>query len=357
MRTKAGLAVALVVTIGSALIIWPAWFRASADGESGPARESSRSRIAALARLAPERGLVSVAARPGLRIELLKVKEGDRVERGAEIAVLEGRAQAERQLAAAKAQKERAESLLAIRRESDKLARSHEDLLIDATIDGKRRLVEALDKAISLAGELREKLVAAAAAEARSASIDLETAQLKIKRGETDGGLKKLEFDRKILAKKRELEDRRVEAEAGIGALAEQVLLAQTNLDSTGVIAPVSGVILDVLAREGESSSGAVVVMGDVARMAAEAEVFETDLADLELGAAAEVKILGVTYGGKVARIGTFIGKNRLRSLDPTAISDRRVAEVLITLDKSEPASRYVNMQVDVSIKRRASLR
>jgi len=52
-----------------------------------------------------------------------------------------------------------------------------------------------------------------------------------------------------------------------------------------------------------------------------------------------------------VTRIGSVVGKNQLTNIDPRALQDRRVLKVTIALDQPEPARRFVNMEVDVTIK------
>ena len=63
-------------------------------GDPGPAQATPRleatGTVHALARLEPEGGLIVVGAHPGARLEAIAVKEGDRVEKGAVLAVIEG---------------------------------------------------------------------------------------------------------------------------------------------------------------------------------------------------------------------------------------------------------------------------
>ena len=62
--------------------------RSSGQGEG--TKGSPRSAAVALARLVPANGLISVGARPGIRIDEIKVKEGDQVSQGTVLAHLEG---------------------------------------------------------------------------------------------------------------------------------------------------------------------------------------------------------------------------------------------------------------------------
>ena len=73
--------------------------------------------------------------------------------------------------------------------------------------------------------------------------------------------------------------------------------------------------------------------MGDVSSMAATAEVYQSDVPRIHLNDPAEVDILGTRVSGKVTRIGSMVGSNRLTSVDPRALRDLRVIEVTIQLD------------------------
>ena len=64
--------------------------------------------------------------------------------------------------------------------------------------------------------------------------------------------------------------------------------------------------------------------------------------------------ILNHVVGGKVTRVGSVVARNKINSLDPTAPVDRRVVEVTVQLDDPALASRLVDMQVDVAIRRQA---
>jgi HlyD family secretion protein len=94
--------------------------------------------------------------------------------------------------------------------------------------------------------------------------------------------------------------------------------------------------------------------MGDVRSMVARAEVFQTDVLDVAAGDPAEVIVLGRTVSGEVTRVGTVVGRNTISSLDPAALADRRVVEVVVRLADPSMASRLVNMQVDVTIRVRS---
>jgi HlyD family secretion protein len=331
--------------------------RGHADDRSPTtARPIARPEVRALARLEPASGLVVVGAQPGARIEQVLVAEGQAVEAGAALAVLEGHAQREQELAVAEAQKKAAEFRRQLRRDELKLERERFDRLKQTRLDNLRSLVAFLRSKVQGEGkgakpaESGPSLVPGQAVAREIASGQYQT---ELSRSEIE--LKELEASLELLDRQRALEDREVADDSPESqVLDRQVALANAALDQTVVRAPIAGKVLQVAAHQGEVSSGPLLFLGDVGTMVARAEVFQSDVLDVEVGAPAEVTILGRTVGGKVTRVGSVVARNKINSLDPTAPVDRRVVEVTVQIDDPAPASRLVDMQVDVAIRRQA---
>src|SRR5262245_20672698 len=93
----------------------------------GAANEVARSHVRALAHLEPESGVITIGARPGMRVEQVRVAEGQDVKAGELLAVLEGHDQRQRQLALAEAQRDAARFLRRLRREQLALERARFD--------------------------------------------------------------------------------------------------------------------------------------------------------------------------------------------------------------------------------------
>ena len=181
----------------------------------------------------------------------------------------------------------------------------------------------------------------------RSSFSRLEAQNL---RGELE--VKSFEIAQQLAPKQRQLEDEELaDTNPDLELLDRQIELARASLAETEIKAPIKGQVLEVLAHAGEISSGAVLAMGDLAAMVATAEVDQADVPRLKLGDAASVQVLDQAVAGKVTRIGSVVGKNQLTNIDPRALQDRRVLKVTIALDQPEPARRFVNMEVDVTIK------
>jgi HlyD family secretion protein len=329
----AGKALGLSAALAAVLLAasrggWPidsARAQESPSNSQGEAiKGTTRSAAVALARLVPTDGLISVATRPGIRIDEILAKEGDQVSRGAVLAHLEGHAAAQHQLALARAQK-----TLNDRQQRARLAGARK-----AAEASKTRFGEANTLYKQFGGTLKGK----ERYDAEMAHYQVEMQSLK-----ADLDLQLLEAAGTGQATgQRGPQDEILDA---------QVALAEDALKETEVRAPGSGRVLRIPVHPGEISAGTLLEMGDVSSMSATAEVYQSDVPRIHLNDPAEVDILGTRVSGKVTRIGSIVGGNRLTSVDPRALRDLRVVEVTIQLDQPAEASRYVNMEVEVTIR------
>jgi HlyD family secretion protein len=301
--------------------------RSSGQGERARSPDSAapRSAAVALARLIPAGGLISVGARPGIRIEEIKVKEGDQVSQGTVLAHLEGHTTAQYQLVLARAK----------RALDDRQQRARLAVVRKAADASRTRFSEATTLykqfGATLKGKDRyEAEMALYQVEMQSLKADLDLQLLEAAKGQAQG------------PGGRGPEDEILDA---------QVALAEAALEAAEVRAPGPGRVLRIPVHAGELSAGILLEMGDISSMAATAEVNQGDVPRIHPGDPAEVDILGTRVSGKVARIGSMVGSNRLTSVDPRALRDLRVVEVTIQLDDPAEASRYVNMEVEATIR------
>ena len=144
--------------------------------------------------------------------------------------------------------------------------------------------------------------------------------------------------------------DVRVAAGNVIAAQAE-LAHAEQELDMARVVAPASGTVLDIHVELGERPDDAGVMdIGDIDRMIVEVEVYETEIGEVSLGNPVEVtsEALNAPLLGRVQRIGLAVGRQTLVDDDPAALTDARVIEVTVQLDEasSRRASRFTGMQV-----------
>lgn len=275
--------------------------------------------VAALGRLEPENGVLSIAAPltpnsiSGAIVSSLLVKAGDDVEAGQLLAVMETAA-----LDQAMLEEAIAEHLLAVRRAES--AKSHaEEACVRARVAEREaeRRAELLRKGV--AGE-EEAEIAAGEAEALAASCAAA-----------------------------ETEVRAAEAESAVAET--RIRHRRVQLERSHVRAPVDGRILAIRTWPGEmAATHGVLEMGRVDRMFAIAEVYETDISRVRIGQRAEVRseALPAPLGGTVEAIHGMVRKKDEIGTDPAARKDARIIEVEIRLDDPAAAAALTYLQVEV---------
>ena len=141
-------------------------------------------------------------------------------------------------------------------------------------------------------------------------------------------------------------------AEAELAAAKAAVERARQDLARARVHAPRGGTIIAVSVREGERPPPeGLLRLGETVRMEAELEVFQNMVSRVAVGQSVSMSssVLGVTgLTGKVARVGTLVGRQKVTADDPAANTDARVLEVIVALDESsrERAARLVGLEV-----------
>ncbi len=128
---------------------------------------------------------------------------------------------------------------------------------------------------------------------------------------------------------------------------------AQAQLEQSLVRSPMAGTVLDIYTRRGERiGAEGLLLLADTRQMDVLAEVYESDVSHLVVGAPATVSspVLPAPIVGHVERIGQLVGKQRAFDLNPAAAADRRVVEVRIALAQPDAVAAFSNLQVDVSI-------
>ena len=128
---------------------------------------------------------------------------------------------------------------------------------------------------------------------------------------------------------------------------------AKARLELSVVRSPLRAQVLEIHAHPGERvGPEGVMDLGRTDRMYAVAEVYETDIALVEVGQVAKIRTTAIDEEllGTVERISLKVGRLDVIGADPIAKTDARVVEVFILLDDSEAVSRYTNMQVKVEI-------
>jgi len=145
-------------------------------------------------------------------------------------------------------------------------------------------------------------------------------------------------------------------AEARVAGAHAAAAKAQADAELARVRAPIAGTVLRIFVRPGDQvGADGVLEIADLSRLEVVADVYETDLPRVRLGAAAEVVVPGEAqrFAARVNDIGWTVRRQTQASNDPVAAVDARTVEVRLTLDDAGAAAlrRRSNMQVQVAIR------
>ncbi|OKH37044.1 HlyD family secretion protein [[Phormidium ambiguum] IAM M-71] len=372
-------------------------------------------KVTALGRLEPEAEIIKLSAPLSLdgdRIGELLVKEGDRVQAGQVIAILDSRSRLQTALQQAQEQVKVAQAKLAQVKAG---AKSGEIQAQQATVERLQAQL-AGDRSAQLQAMARveaqwsgEKL--AQAATIRKLEAELNNAEAELRRYQklfSQGAISNSLFDSKRLSvetTRQELNEARAnlekintttikqlqeakvilerinstgskqirEAQATLTRIAEvrpvdvqaaqsevdnaiaSVKRSQTDLNLAYIRAPIAGVILKVHTRPGEKiSSSGIVELAQTDRMMAIAEVYQTDIGKVKIGQKATVtsQAFSGELTGIVDRVGLQVERQNVFSNQPGENLDRRVVEVKIRLnpEDSKQVAGLTNLQVQTAI-------
>ncbi|NER80911.1 MAG: HlyD family efflux transporter periplasmic adaptor subunit [Leptolyngbya sp. SIO1D8] len=371
--------------------------------------------VAALGRLEPMGEIVEVAAPlvlDGDRLAKLFVQEGDWVEMGDSIAVLNSRDRLQDEVTQAEQQVHVAEAKLA---QVQAGAKSGEITAQAATVT---------QQSAELTGQLRRQQEAIARIEAQyegdraaqTATVqrfqaELQTAEAELSRYQTlyeAGAVSASLYDSKQLTAdaaqqsyveaeailerteataQRQLQEARAEltrlettgqaqlaaeqstldqvaevrvvdvqmAQAELDAAQADLAKAQKNLDRATIRAPKAGQIIAIHTQPGEQiSEEGILALGQTDQMLVIAEVYQSDISRVELGQQATMRgqaFLG-ELRGEVIEIGRQISRQNVFSTEPGENLDRRVVEVKIALipEDSQRVAGLSNLQVQTVI-------
>lgn len=275
------------------------------------------------------------------RVQQMLVAEGDRVEAGQMLAVLADAAQKDAAVAQAEAALAEARANLEKTRAAGR----------PSEIAAQRARIESLALLESIArrdAERAERLVPSGAGAVAVADRNrVAAARAAAERAEAEAQLETLSRPRP--------EDVAL-AEARLSSAEAQLARARSEAALSRVAAPIAGTILKVYTRAGDQiGTDGLLDMADLDTMDVVADVYETDLPRLRLGAPAEVVVPGEPrrYAATVREIGWLIRRTTQAGTDPIAAVDARTVEVRLRLSEEgrEALLRRTNMQVQVAIR------
>jgi len=334
-----------IVLLGAALVAGSAMLREGAAREQAVAAPvAAQVGVGALGRVEPAsrvRRLATANGPEGARIARLLVDEGAQVKAGQVLAEFHDLAkkqatmdQAGANLALAEAQLAR---LLAAGRDTD-----------IAAARARVAAAEAAEQSATREAARAERLRGTPAGnEATFDRTRFAAAQATAERTRAEAELRAL-----MSPRDEDVAVQRAQLEAARAALAQ----ATAERDMARLVAPIDGTVIRIIAREGEKvPDQGVMELADLSRLQVVAEVYETDLPRVRVGAAAEVIVPGEAqrYPARVSEVGWTVRRNAIAGTDPVSAIDARVVEVRLDLDPAAiPAlARRTNMQVQVSIR------
>jgi HlyD family secretion protein len=294
-----------------------------------PAPASPARRIVALGRIEPASEVVKLAAPAGQdagRIAELLVEEGQWVERGAVIAILDTRPRLQAAL-------EQAAATLTLRRAA--LAKTIADL-----DNQEKTLTAAMEQ--QEAQRDRAKWEFDRLHQLQKSGIYRDTALID-KRLALEGTEHALASARLMLERnsRRDAAGLRIDeasAKAEIAAAEAALLKARADLAFSEVKTPIAGRVLRRMGRVGEQiGQDGLAEIADTRVMFVRAEIFESDLRGIIVGSAASItsRALIDPVHGVVTRIGLKVNRQTIIGEDPAANLDARVIEVMIRLDEA----------------------
>lgn len=353
MRSYPSFSLFGLVAVGAlAVLLVPDWDWKQARGADKNSNSPAvLGGIHALGRIEPADGLITVGTSPGLRIDEIKVKTGEKVSDKQILAILDGSQVREQQLRVAEAQKSSYDFQRKLKEDQLQIARKSDDQLQQVHLPSQQQLVGILENNVKLAENDLQRMKSGKLPQQQIDGQQALVNQAKVALLQANVQLSELKISDEVKPKRRELEDLELsDKNPQLLALERQVDLARANFEQTIIRAPDQGTIFKVIAHAGEVSSGPLLVMGNTDAMVVVAEVYQTYAASIRIGDRADVQILNTTVSGVVEQIGSLVSQNQISNLDPTRRADRRVIEIRIRLDKTVPASNYVNMEVDVTL-------
>ena len=279
---------------------------------------------------------------PG-RIRALYVEEGARVRVGQVLAELENTEQLAR-LEAERALLAKAEAQLALLRAG---ARAEERERARAAVEEARAVREHAEAAYQRAKRLQERGILS--------RQELDLAEREWRTAHARWEAARQQYAR-LLAGSRPEEIAAAEAEVHLARA--RVREAEAHYENTRLRAPRDGIILRCFMRAGEvvrpeTLGQPVLSMADDSRLRVRAEVDETDVAKIRLGAPAFITAdayRGETFTGRVIKIGAAVGRKTMMSDDPAEKRDREVLETWVELDPSARGRLVIGLRVDVII-------
>lgn len=297
--------------------------------------------VLGLARLMPRGDISPVAAPYGAgdaRVAEILVSEGDRVEKGTEVAWLDNRDFLESAVLLAEANMAVREASLMQTRAAVQSSRDEAQATLDQVRSAageasaqRLRTEELFQRAIATQSTLDAAVAAERQAEAAVAKAEATLAR----------------FTTVALDEQPDV----VVAERNLDAARADLDRVRRDLSRAVVRAPISGTVLDITVTPGtRPPADGIMQIGDTSAMMAEVEIWQDRISHVALGQPVELAAIAIgrTFQGKVQSIGLTVGRQGLLADDTAANTDARVVRVMVALDaeSSSAAAAFTNLEV-----------
>lgn len=323
----------------------PHWTRWATIGDITSSAEQTRpsvAKVVTLGRLEPEGEVIDIAGPSGsgdARVQLLAVEIGDEVKAGQVLAELDNKEQLKTQRVVAEAQVEQARARL----EQTRLIATTTYAQLHASLEALRLQREKAQSDLRRQEQLR-RTNASSDQEYEAALLAFDTAD----RSVAEAAAK--------LARYSENPEESVDvqvAAADVRVAEASLINSVALLERALVRAPNDGRILSIGLRPGERmGQQSLLRMGKTDSMLVRAEVYESDIAKIQLGRPAKIyaRAFAAPLPGTVERVATLVQRQSIVDSDPAANTDARVVEVLVRIanESTDQAARFVGMQVTV---------
>ena len=381
VNKSSALTIALALLMGGATVYTLSQFSFTSEPEVVPETVMPEIQtVTALGRLEPSGEIIQVSvssAAEGNRIEELLVREGNQVEKGQVIAVLDSRDRTLAALKQAEARVSVAQANLARVKAGAKTGEIAAQQAAIARIEAERDNDIAAQSAMvsRMEAELRNAQTeyqryqqlynqgAVSASQRDSKELTLATAKEQLAEAKANLSRIKSAQQQQIAEAKATLnkiaEVRPVDVDIALAEVQEAqaaVSIAEADRDRAYIRSPQAGTIIKILTRPGEvvSSNEGIVRIGQINQMYAVAEVYESDINKVKIGQPATITANAISgeLTGIVESIGLEVERQEVVNTDPTANIDAKVVEVKVKLDEasSKKVAGLTNLLVNVRI-------